>query len=59
MLEEGRKGHFIKEELFKVISGGTISSWLPGIFYKIFPFLPQVKKYKNAVRIIKAKHNLS
>lgn len=58
MLEQGHTGVWIDEVLFRKQSGGTMSSWLPSIAYKILPFLPQVKKYKKAVKIIKEKHNL-
>ncbi|PKM91346.1 hypothetical protein CVU82_01990 [Candidatus Falkowbacteria bacterium HGW-Falkowbacteria-1] len=59
MLECGHQGIFIEEVLFKVKPVGTISSWIPAFAYKAFPFLPSVKKYKQAVKIIKTKHNLS
>lgn len=58
MLEAGHQGVFINEILFKVKPGGNISSWLPAFVYKAFPFLGAVKKYKQAVKIIKNKHNL-
>lgn len=58
MLENGHKGVWIKEALFRVETGGTISNWLPKFAYKFLPFLPQVKKYNEAVRNIKGKHNL-
>jgi glycosyltransferase involved in cell wall biosynthesis len=58
MLENGHGGFFIDEALFKIKPGGTISSWLPAFAYKAFPFLPAVKKYKKAMKIIKDKHNL-
>lgn len=58
MLEEGKKGIWIDKILFKVYPGGVISTWLPSFAYKFFPFLPQVKKYKNAEKIIKNKHKL-
>jgi len=58
MLEEGRVGIFVPEILFTVTPGGTISSWLPAMAYKFLPFLPSVKKYKNAVKIVKEKHGL-
>lgn len=58
MLEQGHVGIFVNFILFNVSPGGTISSWLPSFAYKILPFLPAVKKYKNAMAIIKAKHNL-
>lgn len=58
MLENGHLGIFVDEILFRVKPGGSISSWLPASAYKLLPFLPSVKKYKQAVAIIKAKHNL-
>lgn len=58
MLEQGHIGVYIAEPLFKIASGGTMSNWLPGIAYKLLPFLPSVKKYNRAKEIIKAKHQL-
>jgi len=58
MLGQGRVGMFVPEVLFVVSPGGTISSWLPSFAYKLFPFLPNVKKYNNAVKIVKEKHGL-
>ena len=59
MLESGKNGVFIDDVLFKVKPVGNISSWLPAFSYKLFPFLPSVRKYNNAVIIIKKKHNLN
>jgi glycosyltransferase involved in cell wall biosynthesis len=58
MLKNGHKGFFIDEPLFAIKPGGSISSWVPAFFYKAFPFLPVVRKYKKAVEIIKKKHNI-
>jgi len=58
MLEQGHSGLWIDKILFKVTPGGTISSWLPAAAYKLFPFLPAVKKYNAALKIVKAKHGL-
>lgn len=58
MLEQGHGGLWINQVLFKVSPGGTISSWLPAAAYKLFPFLPAVKRYNEAMKIVKAKHNL-
>lgn len=58
ILKNGFPGFWINEILFKVDTGGTISNWLPSFFYKLFPFLPQVRKYKKAIEIIKNKHYL-
>ncbi|MFH1254862.1 MAG: glycosyltransferase family A protein [bacterium] len=61
MMEQGRAGIWIDKILFKISTGGTqtMSGWLPSLAYKLFPWLPQVKKYRQAMEIIKKKHNLS
>jgi glycosyltransferase involved in cell wall biosynthesis len=56
--EQGGTGFWIEKPLFSVCGGGTISSWLPSFAYKLLPFLPEVKKYKKAVRLVKEKHGL-
>lgn len=58
MLENNKIGIWIPQVLFVVSPGGTISSWLPAAAYRLFPFLPAVKKYKNALKIVKEKHGL-
>lgn len=58
MTERGCKGKWVNKTLFRVIPGGTMSGWLPSIFYKTLPFLPKVKKYNRAMNIIKKKHNI-
>jgi glycosyltransferase involved in cell wall biosynthesis len=58
MTEQGKKGKWVDKTLFEVAPGGTISSWLPSFAYKLLPFLPQVRKYKQAERVIKKKHQL-
>ena len=59
MLEDGKLGLYIPEVLFTVSPGGTISTWLPAFAYKLLPFLPAVKKYKRALKIVKEKHGLA
>jgi len=59
MLEQGKIGYFIPQALFTISPGGTISSWLPSFAYKLLPFLPAVKKYQAAKKIIMSKHGLS
>ncbi|MCF7795008.1 glycosyltransferase family 2 protein [Patescibacteria group bacterium] len=56
--ENGKQGMFIDMILFTIKPGGTISSWVPSFFYKLFPFLPVVKKYNKALEIVKNKHKL-
>ncbi len=58
MLAAGHKGLWLPELLFRVETGGTMSSWIPSFFYKLFPFLPKVRKYQVAVKLIKEKHGL-
>lgn len=58
MLEQGKIGYWVGQVLFTIAPGGTISSWLPSFAYKLLPFLPSVKKYQAAVKIIKNKHGL-
>ncbi len=58
MVDQGFKGVWLDKTLFYVRTGGVYSSWLPSIAYKLLPFLPQVKKYKKAMRIVKDKHGI-
>ena len=58
ILEQGKAGCFIDKVLFSIQTGGHISNWLPAFAYKLLPFLPNVKKYKRAVAIVKTKHGL-
>lgn len=58
MHQAGKTGIFVNQILFTISPGGTISSWLPAFAYRFFPFLKAVKKYKNAMKIIKEKHEL-
>jgi glycosyltransferase involved in cell wall biosynthesis len=59
IVERGGRGVFIPEVLFKVKTGGTISSWLPSFVYN-FPNLKfkAQKKYYQGQEIIRKKHNL-
>lgn len=59
MLEEGHIGFWIDKVLFRVQTGGVISSWLPSFAYKLFPWLSTVKKYNNALAFVKQKHGLA
>ena len=58
MLEQGKVGLWIPQVLFRIATGGIISSWLPSFAYKFFPWLPAVKKYQAALKVIKTKHGL-
>jgi glycosyltransferase involved in cell wall biosynthesis len=56
--EQGGEGIWIDKPLFSACAGGTMSNWLPSFAYKLLPFLPTVRKYQRAVRIVKEKHGL-
>ncbi len=58
MLEQGHTGFWVDKVLFQAQGGGGMSSWLPGFAYKLMPWLKQVKKYNEAMEIIKKKHQL-
>lgn len=58
MLEQGRTGRWIDQALFTITPGGVYSNWLPSIAYKLLPWLPNVKKYNQALKIMKIKHKL-
>lgn len=58
MLLNNKIGLWVPRVLFTVSPGGHISTWLPAFTYKLFPFLPLVKKYNKAVAIIKKKYGL-
>jgi len=58
ILEHNGIGVFIDKPLYVVVAQGQMSTWLPGFAYKLLPFLPAVKKYKKAMKIIKDKHGL-
>jgi glycosyltransferase involved in cell wall biosynthesis len=64
MLAAGQQGVWIPKVLFRAIPHhGGISTWVPGIFYRI-PWkkfglhVQAVEKFQAAERIIKKKHNL-
>lgn len=59
MLREGHGGILVPEPLFKVAGGGTMSSWVPSFAYTFLPFLPAVKRYNQAKKIIIKKHGLT
>lgn len=63
MAEDGKGGVWVNEYLFKIISKGSISSWLPKFAYKRpWRYLPgildKVNNYEEARDIIIKKHSL-
>ncbi|MEA3398139.1 MAG: glycosyltransferase family 2 protein [Patescibacteria group bacterium] len=59
LLKAGHTGAWVSQTLFRIQGGGnTMSGWLPSFAYKLFPFLPRAKKYKQAVAAVKKKHEL-
>lgn len=59
MLEQGHTGVWVDEVLFTVQPGGTMSRWLPKAAYQLLPWLPAVKKYRQAAAVIQRKHHLT
>jgi glycosyltransferase involved in cell wall biosynthesis len=60
MLKEGRTGVWISDMLFSVETRKNgMSEWLPSFAYTWLPFLPAVRRYRRAARIIKKKHHLN
>ncbi len=57
--ERNKLGVFVDKALFNVSPNGSMSFWLPAFAYKFLPFLPQVRKYKKAMKIVKDKYGLS
>lgn len=59
MLEQNHTGQFIPEILFTIINPkGTMSTWLPKIAFMLPWQTQNVRKYREAERIIKVKHRL-
>lgn len=59
MLEKGYGGIWIDEILFHIVANGTMSKWLPKIFYKLPGFrISEVQKYRRAKRKIFKKHGI-
>lgn len=63
LAESGKQGIWLDEYLFKIISRGTMSSWLPSFAYKkpwkwLPGFKSRVKKYEIAKQIVKNKHSV-
>lgn len=63
MSGQGKKGVWVDEYLFEIISLGTMSSWLPAFAYKKpWKYLPwfkeKVERYEQAREIVLKKHNL-
>ncbi|MBI5222268.1 MAG: glycosyltransferase family 2 protein [Candidatus Magasanikbacteria bacterium] len=61
MAEQGKTGVLVDEYLFKIISQGTMSRWLPSFCYKKpFSWLPfvskRVREYNEAKAIVSKKH---
>ncbi len=63
LAELGKQGIWVDEYLFRAITGGTMSTWLPSFVYKKpWCYLPwfreRVEKYKKAKEVIIRKHSL-
>lgn len=58
VVEHGGRGIWIDRELYTMETGFTMSSWVPKSFHKFLPFLPAVKRYHEAMAIVKKKHGI-
>lgn len=63
MLKNGSQGVLVADELFRArVTRAGISKWRPSFWYKIWPILGwspmSARRYEEAKRIIKKKHNL-
>lgn len=63
IVERGGVGVWVSKPLFRVEPGGTISTWLPSFVYRIpwekIGWMPkEIKKYRDAEKIIREKHHL-
>ncbi|PIR93050.1 hypothetical protein COT99_02870 [Candidatus Falkowbacteria bacterium CG10_big_fil_rev_8_21_14_0_10_43_10] len=59
MLAQGHTGVWFPEFLFTAQTAhGTMSHWLPKFVYRWLPWMKEVKKYKEAMEIIKKKHKI-
>ncbi|HLD28144.1 MAG TPA: glycosyltransferase family A protein [Patescibacteria group bacterium] len=58
MLELGYRGIWINQVLYRAMTGGTMSRWLPSFLYKIL-WLRSVQEYSRAENLIRVKHNLN
>jgi len=57
LLEKGETGVWIPEILWQAKTRGTMSSWLPTVFYRLFKNSKKVKEFNNARQIIIDKHH--
>lgn len=62
IVENGGRGIFLPEFLFKIRTGGTMSSWFPKLFFKspikTKKIKEQINKYDEAKKVIKNKHGI-
>ena len=58
VVKNGYPGVWIDKVLFTIQSGGVYSNWMPSFFYKLFPFLPKVRKYEEAKKVVQEKNSI-
>jgi glycosyltransferase involved in cell wall biosynthesis len=61
MLEKNKTGVFVPETLYRKIVGGRagISRWLPRFFYRLPWATKEVRRYREARRLVSEKHGLT
>ncbi len=58
LLEKGETGVFLDEVLWQAQVGGSMSKWLPKIFYKLFKNNLKVQEYQKAKATMEKKYGL-
>ncbi|HOY55809.1 MAG TPA: glycosyltransferase family 2 protein [bacterium] len=58
LLKKGETGIFLNEVLWQAQVGGSMSRWLPKIFYKIFKNNLKVQEYQKAKAAVEKKYGL-
>lgn len=63
LAHQGKQGIWVDEYLFRAITGGTMSSWLPSFAYKKpWCYLPWIKervnKYQQMKQVVTQKHHI-
>lgn len=60
--ESGKKGVYVPQLIFTAHPGGTMSNWIPSFIVhhaQWFSWIPRVRAYSEAKKIISVKHSLS
>lgn len=59
IVERGGQGLPISQVLWRAATGGSMSHWLPRIFYKLFKNSSRIQEFEQARQIVLQKHNIT